>query len=312
MDRASAWILNFDADEELARPAGYTPRRAVADRAPELAGRVLALLRPGDVVLSPELPSPLVPPAPPGIAFVGRAWCPTPRARRLLGRAGVTPAEAPPLDVLRRVNHRKFCADLGQTLPGACYVTTLAELDAAVAEPTPSGHWLLKRPFGFAGRGRRRVARGALPPDVRPWAVASLAPAPASAGGPGGPGGGLQVEPWVERRGDFSLHGHVARGGVVRLGAPCVQRCDAHGAYLGADRAGEGELEGEERRRLVEAALAAGHALAGAGYFGPFGIDAFRWEDERGGLRWNPRCEINARYTMAWAIGMGDVRPDLE
>src|SRR5699024_7810927 len=54
-DRSSAWVLNFDADEELARPAGYSPRRAVVDRAPELAVRVAALLRPGDVVLSPEL-----------------------------------------------------------------------------------------------------------------------------------------------------------------------------------------------------------------------------------------------------------------
>ncbi|WP_437976674.1 hypothetical protein WMF11_05450 [Sorangium sp. So ce295] len=304
MDRASAWVLNFDADEELARPAGYTPRAAVAGRAPELAGRVSALLRPGDVVLSPELPSPLVPPAPPGTPLVGRAWCPTPRALRLLGRAGVALAEAPPLEVLRRVNHRRFCADLGQTLPGARYVASLAELEAAIAEPTPTGHWLLKRPFGFAGRGRRRVARGALPPDARPWAVASLDPA--------SPDSGLQVEPWVERRGDFSLHGHVARGGAVRLGDPCVQRCDANGAYLGAALAGEGDLGDGERRGLVEAAFEAGQALAGAGYFGPFGIDAFRWEDEQGALRWNPRCEINARYTMAWAIGMGSARPDLE
>ncbi|AUX20490.1 hypothetical protein SOCEGT47_009620 [Sorangium cellulosum] len=304
MDRASAWVLNFDADEELARPAGYTPRRAVADRAPELARRVSALLRPGDVVLSPELPSPPAPPAPPASALVGRAWCPTPRALRLLRRAGVAPAEAPPLDVLRRVNHRRFCAELGQTLPGARYVVTLAELLATIAGPTPTGHWLLKRPFGFAGRGQRRVARGELLPDARPWVAASLDPA--------SPDSGLQVEPWVERRGDFSLHGHVARGGAVRLGEPCVQRCDARGTYLGAALAGPGDLAGDERRRLVEAALEAGEALAGAGYFGPFGIDAFRWEDERGRLSWDPRCEINARYTMAWAAGMGAARPDLD
>jgi hypothetical protein len=24
------------------------------------------------------------------------------------------------------------------------------------------------------------------------------------------------------------------------------------------------------------------------------------------------RCEINARYSMGWAIGMGEMRPDLD
>lgn len=303
MVRASAWVLNFDADEELARPAGYTPRRAVEGRAPELAARVAALIGPGDIVLSPAVPPPSPPQARPAAERVGRAWCPTPRALRLLHGAGITPAAAPALDVLRRVNHRRFSADLGQTLPGACYVATLAELEAAIAGPTPTGHWLLKRPFGFAGRGQRRVTRGLLDPAARAWAATSLGPAPY---------GGLQVEPWVERRGDYSLHGHVARGGAVRLGQPCIQSCDARGVYLGASLAREGDLDGDERRLLVEAALAAGDALARAGYFGPFGIDAFRWEDARGALRWNPRCEINARYTMAWAIGMDGARPDLE
>jgi hypothetical protein len=47
------------------------------------------------------------------------------------------------------------------------------------------------------------------------------------------------------------------------------------------------------------------------GYFGPFGIDGFRWRwAGRTGLR--PRCEINARYTIGWAIGMGDRRPDFD
>jgi hypothetical protein len=50
----------------------------------------------------------------------------------------------------------------------------------------------------------------------------------------------------------------------------------------------------------------------GAGYYGPFGIDAFRWRDQNGKQQWNPRCEINARYSMGWSIGMGQSRPDLE
>jgi hypothetical protein len=53
-------------------------------------------------------------------------------------------------------------------------------------------------------------------------------------------------------------------------------------------------------------------ALIRAGYFGPFGIDGYRWKDEHGTLRFNPRTDINARYSMGWAVGMGSRRPDLE
>ena len=36
-----------------------------------------------------------------------------------------------------------------------------------------------------------------------------------------------------------------------------------------------------------------------------FGIDAFTWIDNAGRKRLLPRCEINARFSMGWAIGMG-------
>jgi hypothetical protein len=303
----NAWVLNFDADDELARPAGYTPSRAVAARAPALVERVAPLVCPGDVVIEPRPGGAFDPASRAPTALIGRAWCPTPRALAVLRRAGVAPAPAPPLDVLRRANHRRFCAELGQPLPGARYVAALDELEAVIAGPSPAGHWLLKRPFGFAGRGRLRVAEGALEASARRWVLASLAPRALNVGDVG-----LQVEPWVERRGDFSLHGHVSRNGAIRLGEPCVQRCDARGAYLDAARAAAGDLDERERRDLEAAAAEAGRALADAGYFGPFGVDAFRWADERGRLLFNPRGEINARYTMAWATGMGGARPDLE
>ena len=50
---------------------------------------------------------------------------------------------------------------------------------------------------------------------------------------------------------------------------------------------------------------AAGAALASAGYFGAFGIDAYRYRlDGREAL--NPMSEINARFTMDWTVGMVD------
>jgi hypothetical protein len=291
-------MLNLDAEDELARPAGYTPSRAVQARVAALRTRLQGLVPAGDVVLAPEAPA-LPSGAVPG-EFEGRAWCPTPRALRAWCAAGVTAPPVPPLAVLRRVNHRAFCAALGQTLPGARFVTDWNELRATVACSSPTGQWLLKRPFGYTARGRLRVRARELDGPARAWIAASLSR-----------GEGLQVEPWVERAGDVGLHGFVAPAGGVTLGAPTVQAMDAAGAWTGSTRAAPGALADDEWHALYAAAEEAAAALHTAGYFGPFGIDAFRWIDAGGTRRFNPRCEINARYSMGWAVGMGSTRPDL-
>ncbi len=266
-------------------------------RSAVLAERVRGLLGPGDVVLLPGSGA-----AAPGHA--GRAWCPTPGALATLARAGTRVPAAPPVDVLRRVNHRRFCAELGSALEGARYVTTAEELDETIA--STAGTWVLKQPFGFAGRGQLQlvVGAGGRAPTVgvaAAWIEVVL-----------GRGEGLQVEPWVERAGDFALHGYVSAAGAVTLGEPTSQYCDPLGAWISSERADEGALAPAERAALGAAAEETAAALAGAGYFGPFGIDAFRFRDAGGGVRFNPRCEINARYAMGWALGMGERRPDLE
>ncbi|MEP7125187.1 MAG: hypothetical protein ABJE95_29930 [Byssovorax sp.] len=296
MARARAWILNFDAEDELSRGVGHTSSRAVLARFAALAARVGPLLAPGDVVVDRASPAAL-----PLAAFVGRAWCPTPGALRGLARAGAVVPDAPPLAVLRRVNHRRFCADLGQALPGARYVDTLDDVVAIVNTRSPSGAWLLKRPFGFAGRARRRVRAGAVEPADRAWIEASIAARE-----------GLQIEPWIDLDLDAGLHGFLAASGALTLGAPTVQRTDRAGAWLASARAAPGDLAAGEERSLFEATETTAKALADAGYFGPFGVDAFRWIDEGGARHWNPRGEINARYSMGWAVGMGEDRPDLQ
>jgi hypothetical protein len=299
-----AWLLNFDAEDELARPAGYTPSRAMLERCAALAPHVRALLGPDDVVLA-ETPTVTTPSRTGGMLaeFNGRAWCPTPRALRALRAAGAQLRSTPPLPVLQAVNHRKFSADLGQTLPGACFALTPDEVARALAGPSPTGQWLLKRPYGYAGRGRLKLDP-ARPGDLdraQAWIQASLRS-----------GEGLQVEPLAARRGDFALHGHLRPEGGVVLGEPTCQRCDDTGAWLGSTRAAPGDLSSAERTALLEHAGLAAAALHRAGYFGPFGVDAFRWEGPSGERRFNPRCEINARYSMGWPAGMGDRRPDLE
>ncbi|MFO0591179.1 MAG: hypothetical protein U0441_26775 [Polyangiaceae bacterium] len=308
----NVWFLNLDAEDELARPVGYTPSRAMSARIRGLVGKVPGLTGPDDIVVGDDEtgtwqsggpvsrsknPGPI-----PGGPYRGIAWCPTPRAIRGLGKVGVEIAGAPALAVLQAVNHRRFNATLGQTLPGGRYVTTVEEVLSAVEEGCPSGRWLLKRPFGYAGRGRLAVEprRAGDVERARSWIEASLRE-----------GDGLQVEPWVERRGDFGLHGYLMRDGATVFGEPTRLTCDANGAWVSTTRAEAGDIEGPEREALYREAERAAKALHEAGYFGPFGVDAFRWVEGRGACQFNARCEINARYSMGWAIGMGDRRPDL-
>ncbi len=295
MGTRSAWLLNLGAEVEL-----ENPRRAIgADaraRLPDLAQKLGPLVCPADLILFGEENE-----ADTANGFVGRAWLPTPRALMALARAGANRAPVPEFDVLRQVNDRRFSLQLGPTLPGQRAVTTLEETFEALSAPSPRGNWLLRRPYGFAGRGRRRARADEVFAEARAWIEASLRAF-----------GTLVVEPWVERVADFGLHGHVSALGTVVLGEPTWQQMSDEGAWLETRLAKPGQLGRDEAYSLVTTAKAAGDALAKAGYLGPFGIDAFRWRDEHGKLQWNPRCEINARYSMGWAIGMGNCRPDLE
>ena len=286
-----AWWLNFDAPLELEFGKGYTPRAALRARARAL--EVPGLVEEGDLVVERD-------PVPAPQRLRGRAFCPTPRALHALSCAGVSPPIAPAFEVLRAVNDRAFGAALGPTLPGGAFVRDLAELERVVATtPTPTGQLWLKRSFTFAGRGHRRIDARALGEDDRRWIEAALRRS-----------GGLAVEPRVLREADFALHGFVGRDGSAVLGLPTAQRTSPQGSWLGSRLAASSELEPWEVRALFEEAEAVARALSTAGYFGPFGIDAFRYRDARGQQAFAPRCDVNARYTMGWALGMAGRRPD--
>lgn len=289
---AALWVFNFDADDELAAGgASYAPSAAMRARSRALRPFVAALMGPGDVVLDEDGP----PDACATGALTGRAWCPTPRALALLRRAGAVPEPAPPFEALRRVNDRAFAFSLADPLPGSALLGTAEEIEAHLARPPlGEGGWLLKRAFGFAGRGRRKVRGGALADADRRWIAASLRR-----------GDGLLIEPWVSIALEAALHGYVAPSGALRLGAPTIQTCDVHGAWAGTRLAVDRDLAAGERAALAAHAERAASALHRAGYFGPFGVDAYRWWSPWGAPRFRPLGELNARYSMGWAVGMG-------
>jgi hypothetical protein len=272
------WHLNFGADAELSR---------VDDRAPPVDAHRAALTR----VLAPLIQGGRLledASAEAATRAVGHAWMMTERAATVLTAAGARPMTVPGDQVLRLVNSRAFSQRLGVKLPGSALVASLSELEHVVDSKRT---WVLRREHGFAARGRVLLDAG-LTEGARTWAQRSFAANEV-----------IECTIWMQRSQDFALHGYVA-GERVWLGEPTEQVCDARGQWQATTRTAA--LSASEAHVLIEAAEEAGAALSRAHYTGPFGIDAFRHEHG-----FCPRCEINARYSMGWAIGMGDLRPDL-
>lgn len=279
-----AWVLNLDAEEELRAPGAYRRSLRMEARLRELAGGLGGLIAAGDVVVFPSSPGA----ARAARGLPGRSWCPTPEALARLREAGAAAPPGPSAAVLRAVNARRFAARLGAVLPGA------RTLEAGDSLPELlEGPWIAKSGLGFAGRGARRL-HGVPTREDRAWLAARLAE-----------GHGVLLEPWVDRLLDVAQHGWVDGRGEVRLGEPTVQTCDARGHWCGSRRAAAGDLQPGEREALAAAAARAGSALFEAGYFGPFGVDGFRWQAPGGASRFRPLGELNARFTMGWAVGTG-------
>lgn len=278
-----AWVLNLDAELELARGRpGYVPQRKLLAQLAEHGGGSRALLGPNDVWLD----EPAAGTQPPR-ALVGRAWCPTPMAVASLRARGVEPEPYPDAAVLRRVNHRLFGHELGGGLPDQAYVRTREQLLERVAGY--ARRWLLKRPLSFAGRGQMRII-GPLTDKQWTWVDASLKR------------DGLLLEPLVEPTFEVSVHGFIWRDRRFELGRVCAQLVSQRGAFRGARSASPDELAPSEHAALRERAAAVAGALTTAGYFGPFGVDAYRYTLD-GQSAFCALGEINARYTLGFVTG---------
>jgi hypothetical protein len=282
--RPRLWVLNLDAEFELASTGRYQTPAPVQRALEPWIEHARALLAPEDRLIDAWAPRHRGQPLGPGVA-----WCPTPSALERLQRAGAEVPAGPSLAVLQRVNRRSFYVELGGGAPGACFLTEPDQL-ARVLRDRAGAPWLFKRAFGFAGRGQRRILGGPSADDQR-WLADSLRL------------GGVVAEPWLELEREVCLHGWLAADGELALGRVCVQLTDEQRAWCGSRRAKPDELEPTQTQLLFETAERVGAALSRAEYFGPFGIDAYLWRNARGALELNPLGELNARYTMGFGVG---------
>ncbi|MBP7684384.1 MAG: hypothetical protein KBB95_20915 [Deltaproteobacteria bacterium] len=282
------WYLNLDAEDELRHGAGYTPSRATLAAVATAREAARALLGPEDRLLGD---APVTPSEGDELRW-GVAWCPTPSALARLAAAGAQVPAAPGLDTLREVNASRFTYDvLGARLSDAQVVSSLDAAETWLAARPPSEPVWLKRAFGAAGRGKLRAHGGALAPHTR----AFLSPAELSLG--------VVLEPHVGITLEVSQHALLAPSGSLVIGAPCVQQVD-RGRFVSVRPALERELDRSEAESLGDTLRRLAEALHRVGYFGPLGVDAYRYVDAKGLTRWNPCGELNARYTMGYALGM--------
>jgi hypothetical protein len=279
-----AWLLNLDADQELADPVHYRPSPEMEQRILSLSSKMSLLLRPCDLILNQNSEDEAK-----ALCRWTLAFCPTSHARARLRALGRDLSDAPAMSILARANSRSFCAELGQTLPGAHYVTDMQTLREVLRSAPPERDFVLKRPFGFAGRERSLARGGQLDPSTLGFVERTFAR-----------GGGLQVEPWLQRVTDFALHGYLLPTGELLRGPLVRQACDRMGRWLGSELARPEWLASTHSDALLVALEDSARALHGLGYFGPFGIDAFTYVDAGGTLLFQPRSEINARFTMGY------------
>lgn len=287
-----AFALNLDAEVELASRGPYRASRALEAVLRDVRPRAArALFEAGDLAIDElfergeRLPEEL-------LGLPGRAWCPTPSALARLRAVGAEPEPAPHVAILRRANGRRFSAELGQKLPGARLCCAAPEVWETLAAD-PARTFLAKRDLSAAGRGRRPLRARDLSPEDRAWVAAALLVGP------------LQVEPRVALEAEFGSHGWLEADGGLRLGEPTLQEIGPEGAWRASRPARPEDLDAGERGALLAELERVGRALHALGYFGPFGVDAYRWRDDAGARHLCTRGEVNARYSMGWRTGLG-------
>ncbi|MEE1804790.1 hypothetical protein PUR57_39970 [Streptomyces sp. JV176] len=198
-----------------------------------------------------------------------------------LGRPGLLP----PVAVVAEVNSKSWSNALVRRLglPGAGRVVrSVDELASAVAEfgyPV-----LVKDPYGVSGRDTLEIAA----PGVLGAVLRTLGRQVAA---------GRRIELVVQRRYarryDFSAHLRIARTGEATV-LGVLMMTNHRFRYAGSHPADPGFLARLDADGYFDTLAAVADALAGAGYWGPVGVDSMAVED--GTVV--PVLEINARRSL--------------
>lgn len=193
----------------------------------------------------------------------------------------------------------------------------LAPPDAAAGDGERRLHFVLKPALGTSGRGRVHGQVAVTPDGAR----RILTPPTATAWGELARRGGAVLEPWLQRRADFSVQLAIPQADESG-GVPACAILGTTTQVLtpsGQIRGNRGRLTEDGRIVLfsdddtaaaIESALTAGAeklaaAAAARGFYGIAGIDAFTFVGPEGRPVLRPIVELNARFTTGTiAVGL--------
>jgi len=302
------FFVNADFDLSLRRDGAPSPGGARDRQAEEMAFHFLLLGVDGDSVIVA---------LPPDLAFLSylrecgfprletsvrpsirRDSCLTPfgwnREAADLNRRYEIPAAHPPLDVVRRVNGRRFAASVERELCSGDDVsevlTSVEALEEWVAgRPSSETEWILKSEHGNSGLGNRRLRTRDLGEADRKVACRLLSVDEC-----------VLVEPFRQRVLDVSSVFDVDTSGSVHGLHLHEVVSTADGAFIGALFEPESPTLAPWREDVARVVDFVARQLAEAGYFGPVCLDSFVWDDA-GRLVLRPVVDINARLHMSVA-----------
>jgi len=298
------YLINADFDLSL-RP-GRTPEMADGrgKQAREMPHHLLLLGVDGDSVLVDEPPdgeflayleraglarpsTTVFPHVTPDAFFVPFGWNDQAVKFKESYRA---PVPHPPLEVVRRVNGRRFAAvieeelfDVSETLG---VFESVDELQTYVGSRSPEEEWLLKSEHGNAGLGNRRLRSHILDPSDREVMRRLLLEDVC-----------VLLERWRRRVIDISTVFTVDDGVAGDLQVYEVVNT-ADGAYIGSFFGGFDDNLELWQPHLGEVASKVARRLSDEGYFGPVCLDHFVWSDGTE-HRLRPLADLNARLQVS-------------
>lgn len=281
------------------------------------AATLSAFARPGDRLWTPALVDSARVPGADGVEFVSGpldgqatvlAWGET-ATIEALRRPGAAPSpdaewtsalwlQHPSAEAAARCNHRGFAhalaAEIGVALPGARMMDEVDQIESHVqaggAGESTSHTWIVKAPYSASGRERlRHSVERALTEDRRTRLERLFESAP------------VLFEPWVDRIVEVATAGVIGPSGTTLLPTHRLETDDGgvfRGIVIECDPDSTAGLEADELQRVRATANACAKALWGAGYRGPFGVDAYAYRAPDGSRKLAPLGEINARLTF--------------
>ena len=209
-------------------------------------------------------------------------------------RSYANPRSHPPLEIIQRVNGRRFARSVEQErldfrYPGEV-LTSLVDLAGFLERNPSTTGWMMKGEHGNAGLSNRRLRNPTLGPADRRVATRLLKE-----------DGRILIEPWFPREMDITGCFDLDTSG--KLEGLTFHRVEntSDGALLGIHLGPDPGIDPRWLSELGSVARTLGSGLHQEGYFGPVCFDAFIVDSEEGSFL-RPVSDINAHESMSWPI----------